>query len=1249
MPFKSVCRFIAVAAVAAAFFAPARASAQAVDVIRGRIVGEDSVAIAGARVQAVSLSGNVTRRALTDNNGRFTITFPNGDGDYMMTVQAIGFSMKRFQVKRTADQEILIADARLSRTMTELEAVRVTPGERTRAVRDDRQPDISGTERNVAAANVSAGDAGNIAAMAASLPGVTLVPGTAGDASGFSVLGLTPDQNATTLNGGSFGGADVPRDAGVSSSLSTSPYDVSRGGFSGAQFNIRSPSGNNFTTRTNSLNLDVPSLQWTDRAAQALGQQFTNVSLGGLLSGPVKIDEAFYNFSYQLGRRSNDLQTLLNTSSTGLVTSGLSPDSAARLLNILRAKGIPLSPRSSVSNRYTDNGSLLATLNLAPVGSRTGAAYALTFNGSANRSAPVGGSISELPGHSGERTGYNGGVQGRHSAYFESGLLSGFLSETNITLSGSHNEGNPYYDMPSGSVRVTSKLPDGTTGVRSVQFGGSTFLDNAQDNSSLGYVNTLSWFSKNNKHRIKLSTELRRDAFDQDQTTNQLGSFSFLSLSDLENGRAASFSRQLSPRVRSGAQTVGAISIGDAWRKSNDLQIQYGVRVDGNAFNAGPTENTDLAQRFGADNSYAPNHVYVSPRLGFSWQYGQGAQIPGFEGAIRGPRAVVRGGVGVFQNLPQATLLGAALDNTGLASAVQQLSCVGATVPSQDWGGWLSNPSSVPAACADGSVTSPFTNIAPNVSFFSKAWQATRSVRGNLQWNGPVASGRYTANVDLTYSRNLNQPGNYDLNFAGHAVFGLANDGRPVFVPVTSIDTATGISAPRASRLHPEYNAVNEARSDLQSESKQLSVRLSPMTFNSKLGWNLGYVYADVREQYRGFQSTTSDPRAVAWSRSAAAARHQVQYSLNYNFFDAIRVNWFGNVRAGTSYTPGVAGDVNGDGLYNDRAFIADPATTGDASLASAMQSLIKSSTGGAKRCLESQLGRHADRNSCQGPWTHTAFLSVSFNPIKLHLPQRANIQFQVSNPIGAADLLLHGEDNLRGWGQTVQPDATLLYVRGFQPSTGYRYEVNQRFGSTKPSQTMVRQPVTVTAMMRFDLGPARERQLLTQQLDRGRRLAGQKASESQLNAMYGAGGVTINPLAMILRQTDSLRLTSAQGDSLATMNRAYLITLNRLWAPVIKELAGLTDNYSHDQAYALYKKTREASVDELIKVAPRVKNVLTPAQRRKLPALVAAHLDPWYLKSIRSATVGGTAGGPFMFMGGGMGGPAVQAIHISR
>jgi hypothetical protein len=65
--------------------------------------------------------------------------------------------------------------------------------------------------------------------MAASLPGVTLVPGQEGDPSGFSVLGLSPDQNNTTLNGLNFGGSNLPRDANVSTSLVTTPYDVARG------------------------------------------------------------------------------------------------------------------------------------------------------------------------------------------------------------------------------------------------------------------------------------------------------------------------------------------------------------------------------------------------------------------------------------------------------------------------------------------------------------------------------------------------------------------------------------------------------------------------------------------------------------------------------------------------------------------------------------------------------------------------------------------------------------------------------------------------------------------------------------------------------------------------------------------------------------------------------------------------------------------------------------------------------------
>ena len=300
-------RFIVwVAAVVLLAIAPEIAHAQQADVIRGRVTGPDSAAIEGVTVTVTSISGNVTRTARTDRNGRFTVTFPGGDGDYMVSFAALGFAAKRFEVKRTADEEILIADTRLARVGTVLDPVRVS-AERQRVPRNEpAQPDISGTERPLSNSAVPANLMGDLAAMAASLPGVQAVPGADGS-DGYSVLGLGADQNNSTLNGMQFGGSNLPRDAAVSSSVTTSPYDVSRGGFSGAQMSLRTRSGSNFITRGMSLNVDAPQTQWSDRAAQSLGQEYTNVSLGGTISGPLKYDRAFYNLAYQLGRRSSDL------------------------------------------------------------------------------------------------------------------------------------------------------------------------------------------------------------------------------------------------------------------------------------------------------------------------------------------------------------------------------------------------------------------------------------------------------------------------------------------------------------------------------------------------------------------------------------------------------------------------------------------------------------------------------------------------------------------------------------------------------------------------------------------------------------------------------------------------------------------------------------------------------------------------------------------------------------------------------
>ncbi len=1232
MPSKTPVYLLAalIATIFALAAGPSAIHAQQVDVIRGRITGPDSLPVEGATVTATSISGNVSRSARTDGNGRYTITFPGGDGDYMITVSLLGYIPKRFEVKRITDEEILVADARLTQMGALLEDVTVT-AQRARVPRTaDAQPDLSGTEQPITNDAVPADLLGDLAAMAATLPGVQGVPGVDGAPDGFSVLGLDADQNNSVLNGMSFGGSSLPRDAGVFSSLITSPYDVSRGGFSGAQMNLRTRSGSNFVTRGVSLNLDAPQMQWTDRAARALGQEYSNYSLGGALSGPIQFNKAFYNVSYQLGRRSNDLFTLLNTGADGFQAVGVAPDSAARALALMQARGIPLEAGGAADNRIADQGAVFGSIDFAPPSSSTGQALNFSFNGNWSRQSPLTGQATELPSYSGERTNWRGGIQGRHSGYFGNAILT----ETSLGFSMSRNASAPFLALPAGMVRVNSDLDDGTRSLQSLRFGGNQRLNSTQRSNTTNLLNQLSWFSVNNKHRVKLTSELRFDTNEQESSNNTLGTFTFNSLGDFEASRPAVYTREPGTRNRSVGQLTAGISLGDAYRRTDRLQIQYGLRVDANRFTSRPELNPRIESLFGARNDVVPNKIYLSPRAGFSWTYGGAAQIEGFRGAARLPRAALRGGIGVFQSTPGTNLIASAVDNTGLPGATQQLRCVGAAAPVPDWTAYAADPESIPTECADGTSGTNLANAAPNVTLFSPEYSAPRSIRSNLQWSLPVLRNRFNFVLEATYSLNRNQRGITDLNFGGEQRFSLADEAaRPVFVDPASIVPGTGAVASRNSRIHPEFARVTAIDSDLRSESRQLSMRLSPVRFSPNFSWSLAYVLSDVREQVRGFTNTAGNPLSTEWGRSGGSSRHQIVYNLAYNFFDFVRVSWFGQFRSGTPFTPMVAGDVNGDGYSNDRAFIFDPATA-DAALAAGMRNLLDRGSPEARECLASQIGRLAGRNSCRGPWYSTASMNIRFNPLKVRMPHRASLSFSLSNPLGAADLLLNGSGKLRGWGQPAPVDPQLLYVRGFDPAAQrFRYEVNERFGGTNRAVSGMRIPVTLTAMLRFDLGPMRERQLLTQQLDRGRRTGGTRIPEAMFRGMYNGGGL-LNPMATILRQQDSLRLTAAQADSIAVMNRAYTVRTDAIWRPIAKEFAELPDNYDRDAVYDRYMRARGETIDLLSKAAPAIRKLLTAEQLRKLPGNVAAYLEPRYLASIRHGTATFTGGG--MIPGGG-------------
>jgi hypothetical protein len=374
------------------------------------------------------------------------------------------------------------------------------------------------------------------------------------------------------------------------------------------------------------------------------------------------------------------------------------------------------------------------------------------------------------------------------------------LSTTSIGYSQNANESSPYLALPSASVRITSDFIDGSSNVRSILVGGNTSLGSTSTTTNLQLRNALSWISMDGLHKLTLTTELARNLSTTDQRSNLFGSFSFNSLADFEAGRPSSFSRTLSPRRQGRSQGTLGISLGDAWRPNPDLNLTYGVRIDASRFGSGPEFNPLVQQVFGLRNDRVPNPITISPRVGFNKSFGEAPQIAIGDGFTRGPRQRVAGGIGIFQGSPAQSLMNRVISNTGLPSAIQQLTCVGEATPTPDWEKYRVDPSSVPSACADGTGATVFANAQPGVTLVDPGYQASRRLSADLNWNGWVLRNRFNLSVAGSYALNLDQQGEIDLNFAPTQRFVLADEaGRPVYVQPTSIVPQPARS-PRATR-----------------------------------------------------------------------------------------------------------------------------------------------------------------------------------------------------------------------------------------------------------------------------------------------------------------------------------------------------------------------------------------------------------------------------------------------------------------
>ncbi len=445
----------------------------------------------------------------------------------------------------------------------------------------------------------------------------------------------------------------------------------------------------------------------------------------------------------------------------------------------------------------------------------------------------------------------------------------------------------------------------------------------------------------------------------------------------------------------------------------------------------------------------------------------------------------IRGGIGEFRDLYTPSMRADAVAGAGIVGSTLSLSCVGASIPVPDR-----------EALANGSATQPIT---------------------------------------------------LDANFAGVSRFALRGENnRPVFVSTEAIDPTTGSVSAGESRISNSFGRVALRTSDLRGYGKQITGSIAPDVFRFRprvsFYTSASYTLQQVRQQYRGFDGGGfGDPRVTEWGAGPNDARHALMVQGGIGLPVIGTVTLFGRLQSGLPFTPLVRGDINGDGRANDRAFVPNPGTEGDANTAAQMRALLATSPTNVRECLEAQQGAVAGRMSCRGAWTQQ--LNMQIQPQISWRPSGRRITGNIilENPLAGLDQALHGANGLRGWGTRATPDPVLLLPKGFNAATQqFRYDVNPRFGDTRAFRTLSRQPFRVTLDFSLDLSVPYDMQQLRRALEpvRVARNTWQRRSTDSIAALYLRNTSSVHRL--ILGESDSLYsakvrvLYKALGDFLA-------------------------------------------------------------------------------------------------------------------
>ena len=1217
---------------------PAAAVAQGTEIVRGRITELDGKPIAAVTVTVTGLTTQEVKTARTNDKGIYTALFATSEGDYLITVRKIGYSPYNTRLTRVGLSSVLSADVTLREIAFELDTITVAT---RRATPKGDEASIGGFEQNLLAGALFSLNPGDLIALAGQIPGILALGDT-----GYSVLGAGGAANNGTIDGMKFGGNNLPPDALQSSRVITTSADPRISGFSGGQTANTFRGGTDISAMTARVAFADSHLAWTDPEWSQPIPRATSMS--GMLGGPIIKKRLHYQLSWNAQDRQSDVYSLLDPPQPILSQYGLALDTVSAVSQALTQLGVPLTAQNYSPYQKGRNYGTAEVIDWTP---NSTTSLRVSHSGSWNKSGDPGRAPFSYPSLGQNSDGSFHFISARLTGY-----VHGFLDELSSNINVNHNNGNPFVTMPSGSVRVGTVFDDGHTGLSSVRFGGGSGV-NRNSSYDWNVTNEFSWVPGSGKHRFKIGQEIQYSWSTSYSSGNQFGSYTYQTLADLAANKPASYSLTLQSfeREQKGAQL--GLWIGDEWTASKSLNFQGGFHLDAAFPGTLPDYNPTAFQLFGVKTDEVPHISFITPRLGFSWASakrrgmgnpsGQGGPItigglgnlpPEFimmmlgtpQGSVA-PGWAVNGTIGAYGSPLGNGSVASLIDQTGLPNTRRVLTCVGDATPIPNWNA-ITN--AAPTSCLDGSGLQTFSSSGPSIQVYDKDFHTPISWRANLGIDGIRLPKRWTLGINTFYNLGVNGQSAQDFNLNQTSFFTLPGEAnRQVFVPTDAIVTSTGIVAPNAYRINHDYGAVRNVISDLKNYTFQVQASIAPprAILNNKLTLSSTYVYNYSQRQQRGLGggggggfgnfvivrdglsasfggggggsfAVDGDPNKVAWVPGPQPTH---SFSINAR----LRAWWFNistrlNLTSGTPYTPSVSGDVNGDGLNDDLAFIPDPSKVSDPTLAAQMTQLLAAAPAHARDCLMKQLGQIAGINSCTTQWQARLDLRLDWQPPRsFGFGDRLRLTTQFQNASGALVRVFGLEDTPLGRGALgTDAQGQLLYVTGFNPVTrSYKYQVNQLFGQPSNFGNARRQypPFQVQLGLQYQLGgPNRAPMASSMGFIPGTKEPPYTADQIKAKLQQ----LSKDPVQMILARKDSIALSAGQVTQLEAISKKFRAQSDSALEPVFDYIMKKGRGVDDGQLGSRLSKATPQIQKMLVDADVRARALLTPAQLRMLP-----------------------------------------------